>query len=194
MSPAGKWHQGLSCASRNDHCYHPLNHGFDYFYGLPFGLLSDCQASRTPELHRWLRIKLWMSTAVLGLVPVLLLVPKYARWFPVPWKVLLALGLLAFLFFLSWYSSYGFTRRWNCILMRNHDIVQQPMREERVTSLLLKEALAFIDRYAAPAGRTACLGLWFARQRRWLCLGDAGLCVCARLSVTFATDQTLSLE
>ncbi|XP_025790439.1 arylsulfatase H [Herpailurus yagouaroundi] len=143
----GKWHQGLSCASRNDHCYHPLNHGFDYFYGLPFGLLSDCQASRTPELHRWLRIKLWMSTAALGLVPVLLLVPKYARWFPVPWKVLLALGLLAFLFFLSWYSSYGFTRRWNCILMRNHDIVQQPMREERVTSLLLKEALAFIDRY-----------------------------------------------
>uniref|UniRef100_F6R5H3 Arylsulfatase family member H n=1 Tax=Equus caballus TaxID=9796 RepID=F6R5H3_HORSE len=143
----GKWHQGLSCASRNDHCFHPLNHGFDYFYGLPFGLFSDCQPSKTPELHRWLRIKLWISTAVLGLVPLLLLIPKFARWFPVPWKVILVFALLAFLFFVSWYSSYGFTRRWNCILMRNHEIIQQPMKEERVASLMLKEALAFIDRY-----------------------------------------------
>uniref|UniRef100_G3TPJ9 Arylsulfatase family member H n=1 Tax=Loxodonta africana TaxID=9785 RepID=G3TPJ9_LOXAF len=39
----GKWHQGLSCGSCNDHCYHPLNHSFDYFYGPPLGLLSDCQ-------------------------------------------------------------------------------------------------------------------------------------------------------
>nr|XP_044624152.1 arylsulfatase H isoform X2 [Equus asinus] len=143
----GKWHQGLSCASRNDHCFHPLNHGFDYFYGLPFGLFSDCQPSKSPELHRWLRIKLWISTAVLGLVPLLLLIPKFARWFPVPWKVILVFTLLAFLFFVSWYSSYGFTRRWNCILMRNHEIIQQPMKEERVASLMLKEALAFIDRY-----------------------------------------------
>nr|XP_045728561.1 arylsulfatase H [Mirounga angustirostris] len=143
----GKWHQGLSCASRDDHCYHPLNHGFDYFYGLPFGLISDCQTSKTPELHRWLRIKLWISTVVLSLVPLLLLIPKFACWFAVPWKVILTFALLAFLFFISWYSSYGFTRRWNCILMRNDDIIQQPMREERVASLLLKEALAFIDRY-----------------------------------------------
>ena len=142
----GKWHQGLSCASRNDHCFHPLNHGFDYFYGLPFGLFSDCQPSKTPELHCWLRIKLWISTAVLGLVPLLLLIPKFAHCFPVPWKVILVFALLAFLFFVSWYSSYGFTRRWNCILMRNHEIIQQPMKEERVASLMLKEALAFIDR------------------------------------------------
>ncbi|XP_059241296.1 arylsulfatase H [Mustela nigripes] len=143
----GKWHLGLSCASRDDHCYHPLNHGFDYFYGLPFGLLNDCQTSKTAELHRWLRIKLWISTAVLGLVPLLLLIPKFAHWFSVPWKVIIAFALLAFVFFIVWYSSYGFTRRWNCILMRNHEIIQQPMREDRVGSLMLKEALAFIDRY-----------------------------------------------
>ncbi|XP_032613852.2 arylsulfatase H [Hylobates moloch] len=143
----GKWHLGLSCASRNDHCYHPLNHGFHYFYGVPFGLLSDCQASKTPELHRWLRIKLWISTAALALVPFLLLIPKFARWFPVPWKVIFVFALLAFLFFISWYSSYGFARRWNCILMRNHEIIQQPMKEEKVASLMLKEALAFIERY-----------------------------------------------
>ncbi|ELV10647.1 Arylsulfatase H [Tupaia chinensis] len=142
----GKWHQGLSCASRNDHCYHPLNHGFDYFFGMPLGFLSDCQASQTPELHRWVRIKLWISTAAIALIPLLLLVPKYAGWFPVPCKVIIPLGLLVLLFFVSWYSSYGFVRRWNCVLMRNHDIVQQPMKEGRATSLMLKEALGFIDR------------------------------------------------
>uniref|UniRef100_A0A8C6AC27 Steryl-sulfatase n=2 Tax=Marmota marmota marmota TaxID=9994 RepID=A0A8C6AC27_MARMA len=143
----GKWHQGLSCASRDDHCHHPLNHGFDYFYGMPFGLLSDCQASKTPELHRWLRIRLWISTLVLSLVPVLLLLPNLAGWFSVPWSVIVLSALVALLFFVSWYSSYGFVRRWNCILMRNHEIVQQPMREERVSVLMLKEALAFIDRH-----------------------------------------------
>ncbi|XP_010820532.1 arylsulfatase H [Bos taurus] len=143
----GKWHQGLSCASRDDHCYHPLNHGFDYFYGMPFELLSDCQAFRTPELHRWVRVRLWVSTVVLGLIPLLLLVPTCARWFLVPWPVILAFALLALLFFVCWFSSYGFTRRWNCVLMRNHEIVQQPVRLERLASHMLKEALAFIDRY-----------------------------------------------
>nr|KAF6267837.1 arylsulfatase family member H [Myotis myotis] len=142
----GKWHQGLSCASRGDHCYHPLNHGFDYFYGMPFGLLSDCRPSETPELHRRLRITLGVTTAALALVPVLLLVPTCARWFVVPWGLVLAMALLVLLFFLGWYSSYGFVRRWNCVLMRNHDIMQQPVREERVSSLLLREALAFVRR------------------------------------------------
>ena len=152
---AGKWNQGLSCASRNDHCYHPLNHGFDYFYGHPFGLLSDCRNSETPELHRGLRAQLWVATVVLGLLPLLLLVPKFAGSFAVPWKVILPFGLLALLFFTAWYSSYGFVRRWNCILMRNHEIVQQPLREDRLASLLLKEALSFIDRYAVDPGLTS---------------------------------------
>ncbi|XP_016075267.1 PREDICTED: arylsulfatase H isoform X1 [Miniopterus natalensis] len=143
----GKWHQGLSCASRDDHCYHPLNHGFDYFYGMPFGLLSDCRASETPELHRWVRIKLGISTAAIGLLPLLPLIPRFTRWFPVPWGIIVTFGLLAFVFFVGWFSSYGFVRRWNCILMRNHEIVQQPMREDRVSALMLKEALSFIDRY-----------------------------------------------
>ncbi|KAM5197162.1 arylsulfatase H [Hipposideros larvatus] len=143
----GKWHQGLSCASRDDHCYHPLNHGFDYFYGLPLGLLSDCRASETPELHGRLRVQLCVATAGIGLASLLLLVPKLAGWLAVPWTVIVTIALLALLFFASWYASYGFTRRWNCVLMRNHEILQQPMREDRVSMLMLKEALSFIDRY-----------------------------------------------
>lgn len=39
---AGKWHLGVNCESRGDHCHHPNQHGFSYFYGLPFTLFNDC--------------------------------------------------------------------------------------------------------------------------------------------------------
>ncbi|XP_008847784.1 arylsulfatase H [Nannospalax galili] len=143
----GKWHLGLSCASRGDHCSHPLNHGFDAFYGAPSGLLSDCRGWATPELHRALRVRLWLVSAGLGCLPLLLLVPKLAGWCPVPWAVVALLGVVAAAFFLCWFCSYGFVRTWNCVIMRNHDVVQQPMNTERAAALMLREALAFVDRY-----------------------------------------------
>ncbi|CAK6450687.1 unnamed protein product [Pipistrellus nathusii] len=146
----GKWHLGLSCASRGDHCHHPLHHGFEFFYGLPFGLLGDCSASwgSPPELHRRLRGALAASTAALALVPVLLLVPACARWFVVPWGLVVGAALLAALFFAGWFCSYGFVRRWNCVLARDHDLVQQPLREGQASGLLLREAIGFIRRNA----------------------------------------------
>ncbi|XP_049993122.1 arylsulfatase H isoform X2 [Alexandromys fortis] len=144
---SGKWHLGMSCASRGDHCAHPLNHGFDFFYGMPLGLLGDCSAGAWPEVHRRLRIQLWVTSAALATLPFLLLVPRLAGWFPVPWMLMATSGFLAALFFLSWFSSYGFVRRWNCIIMRDHDVIQQPADEARAAGLMLSEALAFIDRH-----------------------------------------------
>lgn len=40
--PAGKWHLGVNCEHRGDHCHHPNQHGFSYFYGLPFTFFNDC--------------------------------------------------------------------------------------------------------------------------------------------------------
>ncbi|KAM9204047.1 LOW QUALITY PROTEIN: arylsulfatase D-like, partial [Mergus octosetaceus] len=93
-----KWHMGVNCESSQDHCHHPLHHGFDYFYGMPFTLVNECEET------------------------------------------------LSLLYFLSWFSSYGFTKYWNCILMRNHDITEQPMYLEKTTSNMLKEAVSFIER------------------------------------------------
>ncbi|KAH0624672.1 hypothetical protein JD844_032357 [Phrynosoma platyrhinos] len=94
----GKWHQGVNCDSVNDYCHHPLNHGFDYFYGMPFTLLKNCQDNKPPELDAAFQAKL----------------------------------------------CYGFVKYWNCILMRNYDITEQPMKLERTASLILKEAVSFI--------------------------------------------------
>lgn len=39
----GKWHLGMSCDCRGDHCHHPNQQGFSFFYGLPYTLIDDCR-------------------------------------------------------------------------------------------------------------------------------------------------------
>ncbi|OWK60824.1 Arylsulfatase D [Lonchura striata] len=142
----GKWHQGVNCESRNDHCHHPLKHGFDYFYGMPFTLISDCQPTETPEMDRAFRRKLWLSTQMIGLITLTAVLGRVTGLISVPWKTLTCLAGFSLLFFISWFSSYGFVRYWNCIMMRNHGITEQPMVTDRTTSLILRESISFIER------------------------------------------------
>nr|XP_035953684.1 arylsulfatase D isoform X3 [Halichoerus grypus] len=143
---SGKWHQGVNCESRTDHCHHPLNHGFDYFYGMPFTLVDDCQPGRPPGLDATTRARLWHYTQMAALGVLTVAVGKTWGLISVSWKVVLGAASLVFLFFISWYASFGFVRRWNCILMRNHDVTEQPMVLERTASLMLHEAISYIER------------------------------------------------
>ncbi|XP_062983587.1 arylsulfatase D-like isoform X2 [Elgaria multicarinata webbii] len=142
----GKWHQGLNCRYPNDHCHHPLNHGFDHFYGMPFSLISDCQITQPPEMDMSVRSKYWYYTQMIALAVFTLIATKLTHLGPVSWKIILLLALFNFLFFISWYSSYGFIRHWNCIMMRNYDITEQPMKLERTAPLMLNEVISFIKR------------------------------------------------
>ncbi|XP_052520674.1 arylsulfatase D-like isoform X1 [Tympanuchus pallidicinctus] len=142
----GKWHQGVNCESFNDHCHHPLNHGFDYFYGMPFTLISNCQENKPPDMDVALQDKLWLYSQIIALAVLTLAAGRLTGLVSIRWKIIACFTLAGCLFFISWYSSYGFVQRWNCILMRNHDITEQPMRLERTASLMLKEAMSFIKR------------------------------------------------
>ncbi|XP_060992730.1 arylsulfatase D-like isoform X7 [Dama dama] len=142
----GKWHQGVNCASRTDHCHHPLHHGFDYFYGMPFTLVNDCHPDRPPEVDAGLRARLWLYTQIMALGVLTIVAGKACRLISVSWKLVLSVATLVLLFFTSWYASFGFVRRWNCILMRNHEVTEQPMVLERAASLVLEEAVSFIAR------------------------------------------------
>ncbi|XP_068038691.1 arylsulfatase D-like isoform X3 [Anomalospiza imberbis] len=70
----------------------------------------------------------------------------YSTALVVKWKIIICLAICGLLHFISWFSSYGFTKYWNCILMRNHDITEQPMNLQKATSNMLKEAITFIER------------------------------------------------
>uniref|UniRef100_A0A2K6GK45 Arylsulfatase D n=1 Tax=Propithecus coquereli TaxID=379532 RepID=A0A2K6GK45_PROCO len=141
----GKWHQGVNCASRDDHCHHPLSHGFDYFYGMPFTLIDDCDPGRPPRLDAAFRAKLGRYTQVMALGVLTVAAAKICRLISLSRKAVVGMAGLTLLFFLSWYASFGFVRRWNCILMRNHDVTAQPMVLERAAGLLLKEAVSYIE-------------------------------------------------
>ncbi|NXD07525.1 ARSD Arylsulfatase, partial [Nothocercus nigrocapillus] len=142
----GKWHQGINCESYNDHCHHPLNHGFGYFYGMPFTLISDCITTEPPEMDREFRRKLWLYTQMMGLATLTFALARITGLISVSWKAVTCLAVFSLLFFASWFSSYGFIRYWNCIMMRNHEVTEQPMVTERTTSLILRESISFIER------------------------------------------------
>lgn len=63
---AGKWHLGVNCEHRGDHCHHPNQHGFSYFYGLPFTLFNDCVPGQGSDVLADLQQALRNLTMLLG--------------------------------------------------------------------------------------------------------------------------------
>ncbi|KAM3934289.1 arylsulfatase H-like [Leptodactylus fuscus] len=142
----GKWHLGLNCETLNDHCHHPLNHGFDYFYGMPFTLVNECRPGRLLEIDVPFRAQLRLLTQLMAITVMTLVIVRYSNMFHITWSLIFYTALFSILFFMTWYLKYGFLQYWSCIIMRNHEIIEQPMNVERSASLILREAQQFIDR------------------------------------------------
>lgn len=97
-------------------------------------------------MDRAFRRKLWLYTQMIGLVTFTAALGRLTGLISVRWKTLSCLAGFSLLFFLSWFSSYGFVRYWNCIMMRNYEVTEQPMVTDRTTSLILRESISFIER------------------------------------------------
>uniref|UniRef100_A0A673BCG1 Arylsulfatase H n=1 Tax=Sphaeramia orbicularis TaxID=375764 RepID=A0A673BCG1_9TELE len=136
----GKWHLGVNCEHRGDHCHHPNQHGFNYFYGLPFTLFNDCymlciSASCRTFIIYTNCVCFQVCVHMFGLLEVNL-------------RLLVALILLSVIAAAVWYLPFKLLPTWNCIIMRNQDVIEQPMRVETVPQRLLGEAQNFIKRNA----------------------------------------------
>lgn len=142
----GKWHLGVNCNSRDDFCHHPLNHGFDYFYGTPFSLMNDCDVSRPSEIDIKYKMKLWFQAQIFFIAVFTLLAGKMWKLINIPWLIIVICALTGTLYYMYWYIAYGFLPYLNCILMRNFEIIEQPMDLETKAGQMVKEAKAFINR------------------------------------------------
>ncbi|XP_075706887.1 arylsulfatase H-like [Rhinoderma darwinii] len=142
----GKWHLGVNCNSRGDFCHHPLNHGFDYFYGIPFTLINDCEVSRPSEIHMDYKKKLWMNAQVFLIAVLTLIAGKIWKLINIPWKIIVICALSGTFFFMYWYIAYAFQPYWNCLFMRNFEVIEQPMDLEKKAGQIVNEAKAFINR------------------------------------------------
>ncbi|XP_038613060.1 arylsulfatase L-like [Tachyglossus aculeatus] len=142
----GKWHQGLNCERRSDHCHHPLNHGFDYFYGMPFSLMGDCKLSLHSEKRARLESQFSLAAQSLALASLTLALGRAAGLLPAPWKLSASVAGAAVLASAASRLTHALIKHGDCFLMRNHLIVEQPMVLERTSPQMLREAVAFVER------------------------------------------------
>ncbi|KAK1876887.1 Steryl-sulfatase [Dissostichus eleginoides] len=106
----GKWHLGLNCESSEDHCHHPSNHGFDFFFAAFLHYREVITVSRG-----LLGILLSLSAAV----------------------TCLTVGFIMMIPYL------------NCVLMRDHRVVEQPFTSENLTQRMTHEAVDSLERNSA---------------------------------------------
>ncbi|NWX63888.1 STS sulfatase, partial [Promerops cafer] len=142
----GKWHLGMNCERSNDFCHHPLSHGFDYFYGLPVTNFRDCKPGQGSVFLKGVQKDLVIPIRITGIALVSLAIVQYIGLLKVPFHALgyflliITISLVVLIFFF-----YHF-RHLNCFLMRDHQIIQQPLSYENLTQRLTKEAMQFIER------------------------------------------------
>uniref|UniRef100_A0A665XA39 Arylsulfatase H n=1 Tax=Echeneis naucrates TaxID=173247 RepID=A0A665XA39_ECHNA len=136
----GKWHLGVNCEYRGDHCHHPNQHGFSYFYGLPFTLFNDCMPGEESDVLADLQHTLQNMVIILGVCVRVCGLLHISLW------LLLALFFLSILATAVWYVPFKLLPTWNCIIMRNQDVIEQPMTTETLPQRLLVEAQNFIRR------------------------------------------------
>uniref|UniRef100_A0AAQ4PDJ8 Steroid sulfatase (microsomal), isozyme S n=1 Tax=Gasterosteus aculeatus aculeatus TaxID=481459 RepID=A0AAQ4PDJ8_GASAC len=141
----GKWHLGLNCESSEDHCHHPSVHGFDYFFGIPLTNLRDCRSGHGTvfQFHKYIPYRALAAVLVAAgsLCHVGAINPRGGR-------VLGLLGLAALVTGLA----VGFVALMpylNCVLMRNHLVVEQPFASENLTQRTTREAVDFLERNSA---------------------------------------------
>lgn len=142
----GKWHLGVNCERRGDHCHHPNQHGFSYFYGLPYTLFNDCVPGEGSDILQDLQLTLWSLTVILGVGFFTLVCVRVFGLLDISLWLLAALLFLAIIATTVWYLPFNLMPTWNCIIMRNQEVVEQPMTVETLPRRLLAEAQDFVKR------------------------------------------------
>ena len=138
----GKWHLGLHSTSASDFHHHPLKHGFHYFYGLPLTNLRDCEPGHSVVellLPGFKPTNILIAAAIIGITLHIFylngLLDKFVFYLLLTITVLIAFVMCATLTMLA-----GF----NCILMKDYDVVEQPIILENLTMRFTDEAVNFI--------------------------------------------------
>ncbi|KAM5197298.1 steryl-sulfatase isoform 3-T10 [Hipposideros larvatus] len=144
----GKWHLGVHCHNKTDFCHHPLNHGFDYFHGVPVTNLRDCKPGQGSVFTSAIRLLVFIPLQVIAIALLTLAALKWLRLAHVPRAVFICLLLLAAVILGALVCFLHYFRPLNCFLFRNYDITQQPLSYDNLTQRLTADATQFIRRNA----------------------------------------------
>ena len=142
----GKWHLGVSESKYNDNVFHPLNQGFDYYYGHILTNMKDFYNDGSSVLYdqRPNFNKTLLAIFLAITLPMYLL---YKNRFVGAIIVWLVLGLVLLGIFYIWFSFNNF-RILNSLLYRNFDLVEQPIKLESLTKRYTSESIEFLENVA----------------------------------------------
>uniref|UniRef100_H2PUV2 Steroid sulfatase n=1 Tax=Pongo abelii TaxID=9601 RepID=H2PUV2_PONAB len=142
----GKWHLGMSCHSKTDFCHHPLHHGFNYFYGISLTNLRDCKPGEGSVFTTGFKRLVFLPLQIVGVTLLTLAALNCLGLLHVPLGVFFSLLFLAALILTLFLGFLHYFRPLNCFMMRNYEIIQQPMSYDNLTQRLTMEAAQFIQR------------------------------------------------
>nr|XP_006817802.1 PREDICTED: steryl-sulfatase-like [Saccoglossus kowalevskii] len=142
----GKWHLGLhSFSFGHNFEFHPLNQGFDFFYGTPLTNMNECADTpngRSSIMSLWHDFYTVITNVTVFLYSLVGLL-RFSRVVgPTSFKVLLLLTtIIAIVAYCMPYYNY----RFECVLLKNYEAVEQPFRLQNMTLRLTKYATSFIE-------------------------------------------------
>ncbi|GIY87917.1 hypothetical protein CEXT_59452, partial [Caerostris extrusa] len=140
----GKWHLGNDCVKKGDGCHHPLNHGFDYFYGLPLSNIKDfgdegesVVTTYSPNFYSYFSL-----IPILGITLCMMIYKKHKVCFIFLGLVLVIIPIFIIIFSLN-------LKIINSVLMENKKIVEQPIRLKGLTQRFVEKASNFLEKQIA---------------------------------------------
>uniref|UniRef100_T1JQ24 Sulfatase N-terminal domain-containing protein n=1 Tax=Tetranychus urticae TaxID=32264 RepID=T1JQ24_TETUR len=142
----GKWHVGLSCSSISDHCHHPNSHGFDYFYGTPMTNVKDSGedgysvvTSNFPNFKKLIITGICIGASI-----------GWGFWFFLRYrKTGISISVIALMLFGGTWLFVNSLVRLNLFLMRNGELIEQPIYLPTLTDRIVQESINFIKQSSA---------------------------------------------
>lgn len=139
----GKWHLGEhSSFWSRDYKKHPLNQGYDQFYGPPLGNYKDFGeegdstfGSAAPHLFTALRV-------AIIIVLLTLIIAKKKRL--IKMKMCALLCFITFIPLLYIYFITAHFKTVNSFILRDKEVVEQPVRLNGLTGRIVNEAVEFL--------------------------------------------------
>ena len=132
----GKWHLGINCNNRTDHCYLPVHHGFDSWFGIPLTNIRDCAddgGSVFVPGGQWLLDDLSVSSATLFIFLTFLHLVKLISW-PLH-RIVLVGAIPQLLNLFVQFGFHNFMRYTSCQLWQNETIIESPYSLENMTQV-----------------------------------------------------------
>jgi len=141
----GKWHLGLHCSLNRDFCHHPLKQGFDYFYGVPLTNLKDFgeDVVNGVVVNNMSYLNPLLAAISIGGIALCVFLLKYGL-IAKP-LVIVLLVLVTVPPFLVYFPSNNL-KLLNSVVMRNYDVVEQPIRFGNLSRRLVNEGVQFIEK------------------------------------------------